>query len=223
MLFVLPFLVHAATFWIGAACAIAADLYLHKTHQWGKYKIQPAPPLSKFKRAYSRACQQSLINMVTVSLPFFTCTSWWIANRPSAAMSSSLPLRLLLAIGLTDVFFYISHRAMHTRWLYRSVHSRHHQWVAPVAVGATDAHWAEHLMTNVAPVAAAAFGAGLSSIPEQCLWSMIATASALVVHSGYNLPGVAFHDLHHESHSFNYGVTAATDLIFAHKIFPKFL
>jgi 4-alpha-methyl-delta7-sterol-4alpha-methyl oxidase len=55
-------------------------------------------------------------------------------------------LQLGLFVLVDDLLFYCAHRAFHTRWLYRHVHSWHHRYHAPYALLGSVMHPIEHLV-----------------------------------------------------------------------------
>ena len=111
-----------------------------------------------------------------------------------------------------EVLFYYVHRALHLPLLFRSVHSVHHSFTAPVAVAATHCHLVEHVACNLLPMLA---GALLS----RCCWSLyllwcaVGCANTVCVHSGYVWwpLSAANHDRHHHTNKCAFGVLGVLD------------
>ena len=87
------------------------------------------------------------------------------------------------------------------------IHKMHHEWTAPVALAATYAHPAEHVVSNLLP---AAVGPLLlrCHVTTVWLWYSYVLVYTLTVHSGYHLPWLLsseFHDYHHLKFDQNYG------------------
>jgi Delta7-sterol 5-desaturase len=55
-------------------------------------------------------------------------------------------LDLLLLALWNEMHFYLCHRLLHTRWLFRHVHCDHHRSVTPSAYSAYSFHWFEALL-----------------------------------------------------------------------------
>jgi sterol desaturase/sphingolipid hydroxylase (fatty acid hydroxylase superfamily) len=121
--------------------------------------------------------------------------------------------QVLLFLLVDDALFYVAHRVLHTKWLYRRIHSWHHRYHAPYALLGSIMHPVEWLIINgivvVVPLACgmhvgvffvcivlrqwtnAEFHAGVEG-----WWSLLS-----------KLPGaggVRHHDLHHERVRGNY-------------------
>ena len=50
-----------------------------------------------------------------------------------------------------DFMFYCTHRTLHTRWCYKHVHKRHHEYAQPVSIGGEFAHPFESFFGNMLP------------------------------------------------------------------------
>jgi sterol desaturase/sphingolipid hydroxylase (fatty acid hydroxylase superfamily) len=61
-----------------------------------------------------------------------------------------LALHLLAFIAIEDTIFYFGHRGLHTRWLFRHVHFRHHRFRIVRSHVAEYAHPLENLLNLVA-------------------------------------------------------------------------
>jgi sterol desaturase/sphingolipid hydroxylase (fatty acid hydroxylase superfamily) len=114
---------------------------------------------------------------------------------------------------LSELQFYVSHRALHHRSIYRHFHSFHHVYSVPFAIAGVAAHPIEYIFNLLSvligpmvfachPVTATAF-------------IFIAVTNNVISHSGYDLPGVEnrFHDFHHQNPKgcFGFGIC---DMIF---------
>jgi plant 4alpha-monomethylsterol monooxygenase len=109
-----------------------------------------------------------------------------------------LPLHLLAFIAIEDTIFYFGHRALHTRWLFRHVHFRHHRFRIVRGHVAEYAHPLENLLNLIAlfagPIALA------SPLPWVAIWIVVRMAETVEAHSGYafttNASRHSFHHLH---------------------------
>jgi sphinganine C4-monooxygenase len=113
------------------------------------------------------------------------------------------------AILIVDTWQYFLHRAMHmNKWLYTTLHSRHHRLYVPYAFGALYNHPLEGFLLDT-------LGTGISYLAtfmtvRQGLWFFTCTTIKTVDdHCGYAFPwdplqhitsnNAAYHDVHHQS------------------------
>ncbi|SPO04522.1 related to SUR2 protein [Cephalotrichum gorgonifer] len=118
-------------------------------------------------------------------------------------------LQLLGAIVIVDTWQYFFHRLMHVnKWLYTTIHSRHHRLYVPYAYGALYNHPLEGLFMDT-------LGAGLAykvtrmSIRQGTFFFCFSTVKTVDDHCGYSLPwdpmqhitsnNAAYHDIHHQN------------------------
>jgi 4-alpha-methyl-delta7-sterol-4alpha-methyl oxidase len=124
---------------------------------------------------------------------------------------------------LDDFLFYWAHRALHTPWLFRHVHSVHHRLRTPCAIAGHYFHWSEYLLiSSIAITGPLLIGAHVVTI---WIWVALRQLEAAIGHSGYEWPfdplrlvpfyeGVAYHDFHHGSFVGNYaGVLGYLDRV----------
>ncbi len=122
----------------------------------------------------------------------------------------------MCTVQVEEVLFYYSHRIMHVNeWLYRHIHSMHHQLTAPVGTASMYAHPIEFIFSNSIPIMA---GPLLTGCHVYCmwLWLLLAILSTINGHSGYAFPFTPFgpaklHDLHHATYQSNYGAIGLCD------------
>ena len=107
---------------------------------WGKHNTDEIP--DDFSRVCSVVLKNQCLYTGVYVLPFLyypqeTCSVvhglWQIPSM----------------VVLTDVMFFIAHYTMHTKWLYKRIHSKHHEYQVPIAAGALYAHPVEHIFVNL--------------------------------------------------------------------------
>nr|GMD69305.1 methylsterol monooxygenase 2-2 [Ipomoea batatas] len=129
-------------------------------------------------------------------------------------MRSSLPLpswkvistQILFYFILEDFVFYWGHRILHTKWLYKHVHSVHHEYATPFGLTSEYAHPAEILFLGFATI----FGPAITGphLITLWLWMVLRVLETVEAHCGYHFPwslsnflplygGADFHDYHH--------------------------
>lgn len=126
----------------------------------------------------------------------------WTAGGGSMLLAAPPPfvfaLHLVAFVLIQDTIFYWSHRLLHTRFLFRRVHYRHHRFRIVRGESAEFAHPLEVLFNFVALFAGpVALG---SPFPVVAVWMVVRIAETVEAHSGYGLSPVsrrhAFHHLH---------------------------
>ncbi|KAK8488810.1 hypothetical protein V6N11_025324 [Hibiscus sabdariffa] len=107
---------------------------------------------------------------------------------------------------LEDFVFYWGHRILHTKWLYKHVHSVHHEYATPFGLTSEYAHPAEILFLGFATIIGPAItGPHLITL---WLWMVLRVLETVEAHCGYHFPwslsnflpvygGADFHDYHH--------------------------
>ncbi|KAG9230848.1 fatty acid hydroxylase superfamily-domain-containing protein [Amylocarpus encephaloides] len=124
------------------------------------------------------------------------------------------------AMILADSFQYFTHRGFHTnRWLYKNIHSMHHDIFVPFAYGAFYNHPLETIPIDCIGLPICLYLAGLSN-RQSALFGAIWTYKTVVDHCGYNFPwnpsniicqnSVLFHDLHHQVWGMKYNFSVYT-------------
>ncbi|KAF2787389.1 sphinganine hydroxylase-like protein Sur2 [Melanomma pulvis-pyrius CBS 109.77] len=118
-------------------------------------------------------------------------------------------LQFFFGILVVDTWEYFLHRAMHmNKWLYVTLHSRHHRLYVPYAYGALYNHPVEGFLLDTLGTGLAYLVSGMTV--RQSIW-FFAGSSAKTVddHCGYSLPwdplqhitsnNASYHDIHHQS------------------------
>jgi 4-alpha-methyl-delta7-sterol-4alpha-methyl oxidase len=130
----------------------------------------------------------------------------------------------LIFVYFDDLIFYWLHRALHTSWLYKKIHSIHHRFNVPWAVAAHYMHPIEFIITSLNVL----LGPILLGTHVVILWIWVIFRQweAAEGHCGYDVPwnpsrlfpfyeGSAYHDFHHAKFKGNYsGFTGYLDRLF---------
>ncbi|CAM6091342.1 unnamed protein product [Calypogeia fissa] len=118
--------------------------------------------------------------------------------------------QIIVAMMVMDTWQYFVHRYMHiNKFLYRNLHSRHHQLVVPYAYGALYNHPVEGLLMDTVGGALSFLLSGMTPRTSIFFFSF-ATIKTVDDHCGLCLPwnpfhwlfqnNTAYHDVHHQLH-----------------------
>ena len=130
----------------------------------------------------------------------------------------------------------MTHRLLHTRYLYGRVHKQHHEYNVTIALATEYAHPVEYFLGNVLPSAVGSILLGSRIHYYQFLCQIfIRTFRSHEGHSGYAFPWSQgnfefpfdtskFHDFHHSHNVGNYGASCIWDyLLGTDKAFKKYM
>ncbi|MBI4902327.1 MAG: sterol desaturase family protein [Acidobacteria bacterium] len=117
--------------------------------------------------------------------------------------------QLILLFAWNEVHFYVCHRLLHTRWLYRHVHRIHHESVVATPLAIYSFHWFEALLLGSViflPLFAWPF-----EFPALVLLPVMSLIFNTIGHSNYDVfAGTRYsasveHSAHHHRVAGNYG------------------
>jgi len=119
------------------------------------------------------------------------CVMWPVV-RQFGVHAGPLPpwylivVQILIFLYVDDFLTYWVHRALHSGWLLKNVHSIHHRVSHPSAMDNSYFHWAEFLMLmSTGQVAPLLMGAHIYVI---WIWLTIRIWQSVVGHCGYSFP-----------------------------------
>ena len=106
-----------------------------------------------------------------------------------------------------DIIFFIGHYIIHIPPLYRMIHKKHHLTFADMAITAHYMTFSDYVLEVLFPFWGSIY------IINPCftttlIFAITGQINALVIHSGYNLPGFKipiYHYYHHTKNNINYG------------------
>ena len=213
---ILTFIVHESFYWFSYIPFLIAD----RIPFFRRWKIQPKQ--ENDSAVHSNCIRRLLVNHFFLVLPIIMVTHPIFDLMGAKHSVESIPpletiiFQIVIFFIIEDFVFYWGHRALHTPWLYKNVHSIHHHHAAPFGLAAEYAHPFEVCFLGFATLAGPMlFGPHLLT-----LYTYLALRCCQTVecHSGYDFPwsinrwmplygGAEFHDHHHRIHSGNYAST----------------
>jgi len=175
-----------------------------------KYRVQPKAPIKNkisVPHVVGRVIfQQLLTGIITILMIVIQ------KNPPGHAPSYPLWIRVIkfaCAMFILDTYQYWVHRFMHTnKYLYKTVHSIHHQLLMPYAFGALYNHPVEAFFLDILSGAVTIVLSQMANDPIlAAIFVTFSTLKTVDDHCGYNFPWDPFqilfpnncfyHDVHH--------------------------
>ncbi len=155
-----------------------------------------------------------LLNYFVVILPLYAGAFSFLTSFGFTVEPELLPpwyvilFELFVCLLFEDFFHYWLHRALHTEYLYRTIHSVHHEYTAPSSMATTYSHPLEVIILGLAT-----FSGPMVLRPHVVtlyFWVNLRQFSAMETHCGYEFPlspnkwlplvgGAEFHDFHHRT------------------------
>jgi sterol desaturase/sphingolipid hydroxylase (fatty acid hydroxylase superfamily) len=213
-------------YWICSAYFAIFDFSL-SPKSLAQYKFQTkGADILYMHSKYKQAVKWALFSQLTAGISVCYITAPLMLRR-CPSFSSELPsfpviiFQFIIVLLFEEVWFYFTHRLFHNNnFLWKNVHSIHHQFNAPIACAAVACHPIEHFIVNCLPLL---LGACLAKMHFKVaiVWYSLAIINTTCTHSGYNLFS-RNHDRHHENFKTNFGVLEIFDTLL-HTSYSKYL
>lgn len=124
--------------------------------------------------------------------------------------------KLSIIYIIAEIWFYISHRILHTPYLYNRVHKQHHYFQLPFCISGAYAHPFEFIFSNIITAMCGPI------LLQPHLYTIIFVAYISIIfntlsHSCYEfnyIYSAKFHDVHHDKYKYNYGLIGMMDKLF---------
>jgi fatty acid hydroxylase domain-containing protein 2 len=208
-------------YWLFAGIFLLYDI-LRFPRFLRKYKIQPTAnkPLDMDKLIKGLkvvAFNQLIINWLAYAISVIVFDHYQVWDSVVIDKVPSFPSllkNLFYCSIIYEVIFYVNHRLLHHRLIYKYFHKMHHEWTAPIAVMAVYCHPVEHVLCNFLPMM------GSVILRIDLATTVVFNTSMLffttLTHSGLDIPfisSIAFHDYHHSKSNECYGTNGFLDMI----------
>ncbi|KAL9328089.1 hypothetical protein ACSQ67_003092 [Phaseolus vulgaris] len=163
-------------------------MMLERSRWLSKYKIQGK---NNSPAAQEKCISRLILYHFGVNLPV-VIISYPLLKRMGMQISLPLPswkiifIQIVFYFILEDFIFYWGHRILHTKWLYTTVHSVHHEYATPFGLTSEYAHPAEILFLGFATIIGPVLtGPHLMTL---WLWMILRVLETVEVHCGYHFP-----------------------------------
>ncbi|MCO5558489.1 hypothetical protein L7F22_012073 [Adiantum nelumboides] len=177
------FIIHEGVFFLSGLPYLFMEMWGLKRYKiQGKMNTQEAQTKCIVRLLLYHTCVN--LPLMMLSYPVFT----WMG------MTSKLPLPSWKVVAfqiasyfiLEDFIFYWGHRILHTKWLYKHIHSVHHEYATPFGLTSEYAHPAEILFLGFATF----FGPGITGphLFTLWLWMILRVVETVEAHCGYDFP-----------------------------------
>ncbi|CAF1151205.1 unnamed protein product [Rotaria sordida] len=189
------------------------DQYLIQKH---KKKLRFQPDMVHLMIKQTIRNQISLVFLGPIFYYIFNYVGHVDIQGPRPPWSTIL-FQIALFILSEDTLFFWSHYLLHTPWLYKNIHKKHHVYKQPTGVTAVLSDPIEGIINQFA-VWSILVLLKETHIFTICLWVTIRVYQTVMAHSGYNfpyittqywlpdlMPGALAHDYHHQHGKWSYG------------------
>jgi len=179
---------------------------------YGYYSLQGRFPWDYKIRSFNKRLTLKIMcinffNIFSLALILELC---FFVYQPVAWLETWSKSVELLIFGLfyTDIFSWIIHKAMHSPWFYKHIHSQHHEFYAPYALVAFYCHPVENLCFNLGNVVGPLFVYQPSFLLGK-IWAFLALVNSVRAHA---MEGS--HDYHHRFLKVEFGTSVFMDRLF---------
>ena len=183
-------------------------------------------PWETNKIEYTKQYRETVINTILGTIffvPFVTYLSayfgiaQYVADIELYPSSFGIFKQVIFITIVYETWYYWTHRLLHTSWLYKHFHKKHHEYQVSVSIATIYNHPFDFVFTNIIPTYIAFWLLGEVHIITTYFWYTFITISGVLLHIGYDLPwypwgafpfgiNIGYHDFHHSVNIGNFGV-----------------
>ena len=173
-------------------------------------KIQQTD-LNEIVTTYKKIIPTVMLNTFVYSLPIILYAGYYdtyIMTLPFDYKKCFLDL--CFAFICIDPFFYFSHRLLHHKFLYNTLHKKHHEITKPIGMAALYSTGIEFYVGNIFPIFLPLYIVTTHPITLK-IWTIFVIVNTIFFsHSGYKKMA-DFHDKHHQYFNTNFGTDMYVD------------
>ena len=204
--------IHLSVYWASSIFFLFFNYYC-QSHSVVKYvHLEEKRYIPDIKNIV-KAIKLSIINqIVSVPIIFFIIDKCYHHNHND---NNTSIFHFLVFLFLADQWFYWIHRLCHyNKFIFKYIHSVHHNWVHPISVSTLYVHPIEHIIINLG-----SFLIGPILFPTSpfflYIWTAVSTLNSVLAHSGTKIIfDDSTHDIHHRFLIHNFGVLGINDWFF---------
>ena len=182
---------------------VMMGIYKAKHPFFEQYRVTNKPwPWEENPLAWNKLLKRTLVTVaintgvitpIISLIDYFSPKLLLLYDVGSFPSRSQIAIQLLVCMILDDLTFFWSHRTLHTRWLYKHVHKKHHEYVTPVSIASHYAHPVEFVLGNILPFAMGplVLSSQMHFFTRIC-WSVLRLTETCNGHCGYEFPWAPF-------------------------------
>lgn len=198
MYFVLSYITFVLTYCIMSLITFLLDFFVNYERIVNTSKIE-------LYNIYKKVFLTVAFNLLIISFFVFLACSPFLNILNLQFNLFKMVFDIICSYFMIDFFFFLSHRIMHWRNLYKWSHKVHHELKNPIGFGAFYNHWFDFIFAVMLPAIYPQIILS-SHYYTSIIWIILATSNVVFVsHGGYDIKDKN-HYYHHEKFNCNYGI-----------------
>jgi len=186
--------------------------YLVTSNEKKRLAIRKCVPVVLTNIVVGTLCYAAILRLFSW---YHGCGMW---ERSFTKVTPDLPSAWEVAVQLIqgnlifDMMFYYAHLLLHTPFMYRYVHWKHHSFDPPIALAVAYVHPVEYILivTGVLVLTMVVQGA---HVLTTTIWGLYVMFVSTWLHTSVDLPWLANHEGHHLRYNKNLGAVGVMDWI----------